>query len=116
MAQPRNVLILGAAGRDFHNFNVFFRDRPEYRVVGFTAALTVSVRKLNATAPIVPMGFLPTLDRPELVRDRNVLVIEDGPSVTHGEMRDGAGTVAAREGGGKPVDPRRAHRMRIQAG
>ncbi|MBI4153764.1 GTPase [Candidatus Woesearchaeota archaeon] len=33
----RNVLILGAAGRDFHNFNVFFRGRPDYRVVGFTA-------------------------------------------------------------------------------
>ncbi|MEW6723232.1 MAG: cyclic 2,3-diphosphoglycerate synthase [Candidatus Micrarchaeota archaeon] len=33
----RRVLILGAAGRDFHNFNVFFRDNPEYDVVGFTA-------------------------------------------------------------------------------
>ncbi len=34
----RNVLILGAAGRDFHDFNVFWRDHPGYRVVGFTAA------------------------------------------------------------------------------
>lgn len=34
---PRRVIILGAAGRDFHNFNVYFRDRPEYQVVGFTA-------------------------------------------------------------------------------
>lgn len=33
----RRVLILGAAGRDFHNFNVFFRDKEEYEVVGFTA-------------------------------------------------------------------------------
>ncbi|MFH0885068.1 MAG: cyclic 2,3-diphosphoglycerate synthase [Candidatus Micrarchaeota archaeon] len=33
----RNVLILGAAGRDFHNFNMFFRDNPNYYVVGFTA-------------------------------------------------------------------------------
>jgi predicted GTPase len=32
------ILILGAAGRDFHNFNVFFRDRPQFEVVGFTAA------------------------------------------------------------------------------
>lgn len=31
------MLILGAGGRDFHNFNVFFRMRPEYDVVGFTA-------------------------------------------------------------------------------
>ncbi|HET7150985.1 MAG TPA: cyclic 2,3-diphosphoglycerate synthase [Candidatus Acidoferrum sp.] len=33
----KNILILGAAGRDFHNFNVVFRNQPEYRVVGFTA-------------------------------------------------------------------------------
>ena len=34
----RNAIIMGAAGRDFHNFNVFFRDNEEYRVVAFTAA------------------------------------------------------------------------------
>jgi len=32
------TLIMGAAGRDFHNFNVFFRDNPDYEVVAFTAA------------------------------------------------------------------------------
>jgi len=31
------VLIMGAAGRDFHNFNIYFRDNPRYRVLGFTA-------------------------------------------------------------------------------
>jgi predicted GTPase len=34
----KNILILGAAGRDFHNFNVVFRDQADFRVVGFTAA------------------------------------------------------------------------------
>jgi len=33
----KNVLIMGAAGRDFHNFNVFYRDNDEYNVVAFTA-------------------------------------------------------------------------------
>ncbi len=33
----KNVLIMGAAGRDFHNFNVFFREKEEYRVAAFTA-------------------------------------------------------------------------------
>lgn len=33
----RNVLILGAAGRDFHNFNMFFKDNATYNVIGFTA-------------------------------------------------------------------------------
>lgn len=35
--EPRRVLIMGAAGRDFHNFNTVYRDNPAYRVVGFTA-------------------------------------------------------------------------------
>lgn len=34
---PKRVLIMGAAGRDFHNFNVVFRDNKDYRVVAFTA-------------------------------------------------------------------------------
>ena len=34
----RKVVIMGAAGRDFHNFNVFFRDNPDYQVIAFTAA------------------------------------------------------------------------------
>jgi predicted GTPase len=34
----KKILILGAAGRDFHNFNVVFRDQGEFRVLGFTAA------------------------------------------------------------------------------
>ena len=33
-----NVIIMGAAGRDFHNFNVYFKDNRRYRVIGFTAA------------------------------------------------------------------------------
>lgn len=37
MEKIKKVVILGAAGRDFHNFNVFFRDNPQYRVVAFTS-------------------------------------------------------------------------------
>ena len=36
--EKTRVLIMGAAGRDFHNFNVFFRDNEDYDVVAFTAA------------------------------------------------------------------------------
>lgn len=38
MTSPEKVIIMGAAGRDFHNFNTFFRDNEKYRVVAFTAA------------------------------------------------------------------------------
>ena len=38
MANARKILIIGAAGRDFHNFNTVYRDNPNYNVVAFTAA------------------------------------------------------------------------------
>ena len=38
MQSRKRVLIMGAAGRDFHNFNVVFRADPAYEVVAFTAA------------------------------------------------------------------------------
>jgi len=47
------------------------------------------------------------VDDPSVIRGRRVLVVEDGPTVTHGEMKLGAGVVAARKFGAKEmVDPR----------
>ena len=45
----RRALIMGAAGRDFHNFNVFFRENPEYEVVAFTGA---QISELDPSAAI----------------------------------------------------------------
>ena len=58
---PRRVLILGAAGRDFHNFNVFFRNNPEYQVVGFTAAQIPDIDNRlypsSLAGPLYPQGI-----------------------------------------------------------
>lgn len=71
------------------------------------AALTERLRAINPDALIV-RGSLPVrLDDPAAVRGRRVLVIEDGPTLTHGGMAYGAGTVAARAAGvADLVDPR----------
>jgi predicted GTPase len=57
----KNILILGAAGRDFHNFNVVFRSQPGFRVVGFTAAQIPGIanRRYPATLawPSYPSGI-----------------------------------------------------------
>lgn len=37
MSDKKRIIIMGAAGRDFHNFNVYFRDNPDFEVVAFTA-------------------------------------------------------------------------------
>ncbi len=47
----KNVIIIGAAGRDFHNFNTYYRNNPDYNVVAFTAAQIPDIdgRKYPAT-------------------------------------------------------------------
>lgn len=62
--------------------------------------------QLNPDAKIVKTSSNPVLDRPENVRGRRVLVVEDGPSVTHGGLKEGAGAVAARSAGATLVSPK----------
>ena len=68
---PVRTIIMGAAGRDFHNFNVFFRDNPEYQVVAFTATQIPNIdgRKYPAAlaGSLYPEGIPIYPDR-ELVR------------------------------------------------
>jgi len=71
------------------------------------SALTARLRAVNPRATIV-RGRMPVwLDDPAAVRGRRVLVVEDGPSLTHGGMPYGAGIVAAlTAGAAQLVDPR----------
>jgi predicted GTPase len=63
--------------------------------------------QVNPRAPVVLGRSEITLDAPEAVRGRRVLVIEDGPTLTHGGMSIGAGAIAARAAGAAElVDPR----------
>jgi predicted GTPase len=72
------VLILGAAGRDFHDFNVFFRDNWAYEVVGFTAAQipAISWRSYppHLSGPLYPAGLpiWPEEDLEKIIRDNQV--------------------------------------------
>jgi predicted GTPase len=61
---------------------------------------------LNPGAKIVKTRSEAVLDKPELVRKKRVLAVEDGPSVTHGGLSIGAGAVAAKAVGATLVDPR----------
>ena len=66
-----------------------------------------NVRKINPKAIIVDGASPITVDNPELIAGKRVLVIEDGPTLTHGEMKIGAGIVAAyKAGAAELVDPR----------
>jgi predicted GTPase len=62
---------------------------------------------INPNAMVIDAASVLTIDKPELIKGKKVLVIEDGPTLTHGEMKIGAGTVAAMKcGAAELVDPR----------
>jgi len=66
-----------------------------------------NIARLNPQATVVDAASPIRVDHPEVIRGRRVLVIEDGPTLTHGEMQIGAGIVAARTYGARElVDPR----------
>jgi predicted GTPase len=70
-------------------------------------ALLDTIHHANPAATIVKANSRVTVDDPDAIRGKRVLVVEDGPTLTHGEMKFGAGVVAARQhGAAEIVDPR----------
>jgi len=96
------TLIMGAAGRDFHNFNVFFRDNPDYDVVAFTATQIPNIegRKYPAAlaGKLYPNGIniYPESDLVKLIQDLKVdQVVFAYSDVPHEYVMDKASTVMA---------------------
>ncbi len=66
-----------------------------------------NIALVNPNAMVVDGASPLTVDKPELIKGKKVLVVEDGPTLTHGHMKIGAGTVAAKKyGAGELIDPR----------
>ncbi|HTP12855.1 MAG TPA: cyclic 2,3-diphosphoglycerate synthase [Bacteroidota bacterium] len=66
-----------------------------------------NIHEVNPTATVIEAASPITVDDENVIRGKRVLVVEDGPTLTHGEMTYGAGVVAARKFGAKAiVDPR----------
>jgi predicted GTPase len=74
----KNVIIIGAAGRDFHNFNTYYRNNDDYHIVAFTAAQIPDIegRKYPAelSGPLYPDGIpiYAEEDLPKLIKDLDV--------------------------------------------
>ena len=66
-----------------------------------------NIKKVNPKAKVLEAASPVTADKPELIKGNRVLVIEDGPTLTHGNMPYGAGAVIAKKLGAREmVDPR----------
>ena len=66
-----------------------------------------NIEKVNPKAAVIDAASPIKVDDPSMIRGKNVLVVEDGPTLTHGEMKLGAGIMAARKfGAAAIIDPR----------
>lgn len=66
-----------------------------------------NIKTVNPQAQIIKAESTISVDDPDLIKDKKVLIVEDGPTLTHGEMKFGAGTVAAqRFEASQIIDPR----------
>lgn len=102
MPNPVRTVIMGAAGRDFHNFNVYFRDNPDYEVVAFTATQIPGIEDRtyppDLAGPQYPNGLpiLPEDALPKIIKDRNVaLVILAYSDLSYAEVMHKASLVLA---------------------
>ncbi len=96
------IVIMGAAGRDFHNFNVLCRDDPEHQVVAFTAAQIPDIAGRTYPAELAgeryPDGIpiLPESELEEIIREQRVEEVWFAYSdVSHGYVMERAGRAVA---------------------
>jgi len=96
------TIIMGAAGRDFHNFNVCFRDNPDYRVVAFTATQIPNIEGRRYPAGLAghlyPQGIpiYPEEKLPALIRQHGVQqVVFAYSDVSHEHVMHKASLVVA---------------------
>ena len=97
-----NVIIMGAAGRDFHNFNIYFRDNERYRVKAFTATQIPDIEGRRYPAALAGNGYpdgIPIFhedELPELIRAHKVdLVAFSYSDVPHTAVMHKASRVMA---------------------
>jgi predicted GTPase len=100
--KPKNVIIMGSAGRDFHNFNVCFRDNEQYRVVAFTATqipdIAGRIYPAELAGRLYPQGvpIHPEEDLADLIRKHNVeQVVFAYSDITHNYVMSKASGVLA---------------------
>jgi len=98
----KKIVIMGAAGRDFHNFNLYFRDNKEYEVIAFTATQIPDIagRKYpkELAGKLYPKG-IPIYDEkelPKLIKDKKVdVVVFSYSDISHIDLMHKASIVLA---------------------
>jgi predicted GTPase len=105
--RPNHELNYHPGETNFHRAQVIVINKMDSAESKNVEIIERNLQKYNPTAIVVKANSRLDLDKPELIKGKRVLVVEDGPTLTHGEMKFGAGVVAAQKyGAGRLVDPR----------
>jgi predicted GTPase len=105
--RPNHELMYHPGETNFHRADVFVINKVDSADPKNVEIIERNIRKFNPNAVVIKANSRLILDKPDLIKGKRVLVVEDGPTLTHGEMKIGAGTVAAqRFGAARMVDPR----------
>jgi predicted GTPase len=91
---------------NFRMADIIIINKERTATKGSIRTIRENIRRFNPRALVVDANSVITVNDPAIIQGRRVLVVEDGPTLTHGGMSYGAGTIAARQFGAKPVDPR----------
>lgn len=81
LRRPLRVLVLGAGGRDFHNFNTFFKDNPDFRVVAFALTQIPGIDKLKKFPPELAGALYPEGIRILSAEKLEEIIAEEGVDV-----------------------------------
>jgi predicted GTPase len=109
--RPGHELLYHPGETNLRRAQVIVVNKLDSAPVGGVQQVMSNIAQTNPRATVIQARSNITVDRPELVRGKRVLVIEDGPTLTHGEMGYGSGIIAAQRYGAREiVDARPAAR------
>jgi predicted GTPase len=105
--RPGHELAYWPGEVNFRSAHVLIINKVDTANPSAIAQVKENIAQNNPSAQVIEANCTVSVDEPHLVKGKRVLVVEDGPTLTHGEMPYGAGVVAAnRFGAAKLVDPR----------
>jgi predicted GTPase len=105
--RPGHELLYHPGQTNLRRAQVIVVNKLDSAPVGDVQQVMENIAQINPKATVIQARSNITVDKPELVSGKRVLVIEDGPTLTHGEMGYGSGIIAAqRYGAAEIVEPR----------
>lgn len=105
--RPNHELTYYPGETNLHNADVIVINKIDTADMDDILEVRENIREINPDAQVIDGASPLTVDKPNLIKGKKALVVEDGPTLTHGEMTYGAGVVAAEKyGASELVDPR----------